>query len=252
MPSGDQLDLMADAIASIEFYLEAVKEGRRNRDKMMEVRRHYDDNRFVNEFMGEELFEKINLENLEWVRRIIKIINKTLKKNGWNRKFVFENPDPMTLEDLFQVVQVWSQVQETSESYHEELGQPLFPVPAQTLEHMGTVIQIVAAFDQNKHKARRMIAMRTAYHSLPNITIQDTGKLGDGSWTLKHEFDETFGPLLQSECRDTLKFFRRLCGAPVRLLTMEQRTDARGNPIGKPTPFEYFTEDGEVVKERWL
>jgi spore cortex formation protein SpoVR/YcgB (stage V sporulation) len=225
---------------------------RRNRDKMMEVRRHYDDNRFVNEFMGEELFEKINLENLEWVRRIIKIINKTLKKNGWNRKFVFENPEPMTLEDLFQVVQVWSQVQETSESYHEELGQPLFPVPAQTLQHMGTVIQIVAAFDQNKHKARRMIAMRTAYHSLPNITIQDTGKLGDGSWTLKHEFDETFGPLLQSECRDTLKFFRRLCGAPVRLLTMEQRTDARGNPIGKPAPFEYFTEDGEVVKERWL
>ncbi|CAN5292023.1 hypothetical protein BH11CYA1_BH11CYA1_12620 [soil metagenome] len=225
---------------------------RRNRDKMMEVRRHYDDNRFVNEFMGEELFEKINLENLEWVRRIIKIINKTLKKNGWNRKFVFENPDPMTLNDLFQVVQIWSQVQETSESYHEELGQPLFPVPAQTLEHMGTVIQIVAAFDQNKHKARRMIAMRTAYHSLPNITIQDTGKLGDGSWTLKHEFDETFGPLLQSECRDTLKFFRRLCGMPVRLLTMEQRTDARGNPIGKPTPFEYFTEDGEVVKERWL
>jgi stage V sporulation protein R len=225
---------------------------RRNRDKMMEVRRHYDDNRFVNEFMGEELFEKINLENLEWVRRIIKIINKTLKKNGWNRKFVFENPEPMTLEDLFQVVQVWSQVQETSESYHEELGQPLFPVPAQTLQHMGTVIQIVAAFDQNKHKARRMIAMRTAYHSLPNITIQDTGKLGDGSWTLKHEFDETFGPLLQSECRDTLKFYRRLCVAPVRLLTMEQRTDARGNPIGKPAPFEYFTEDGEVVKERWL
>jgi len=225
---------------------------RRNRDKMMEVRRHYDDNRFVNEFMGEELFERINLENLEWVRRIIKIINKTLKKNGWNRKFVFENPAPMTLEDLMQVVQIWSQVQETSEQYHEELGQPLFPVPAQTLEHMGTVIQIVAAFDQNKHKARRMIAMRTAYHSLPNITIQDTGKLGDGSWTLKHEFDETFGPLLQSECRDTLMFFRRLCGMPVRLLTMEQRTDARGRPSGPPMPFEYFTEDGEVVKERWL
>ncbi len=39
VPSGDQLDLMADAIASIEFYLEAVKEGRRNRDKILEVTR---------------------------------------------------------------------------------------------------------------------------------------------------------------------------------------------------------------------
>ena len=44
---------------------------------------------------------------------------------------------------------------------------------------------------------------------------------------MKHEFDENFGPLLQSECRDTLKFFRRLCGMPVRLLTMEQRTDVK-------------------------
>ncbi|MBK9654733.1 MAG: Hpt domain-containing protein [Rhodanobacteraceae bacterium] len=39
VPSGDQLDLMADAIASIEFYLEAVKEGRRNRNKILDVTR---------------------------------------------------------------------------------------------------------------------------------------------------------------------------------------------------------------------
>lgn len=39
VPSGDQLDLMADAIASLEFYLEAVKEGRRNRDKILDVTR---------------------------------------------------------------------------------------------------------------------------------------------------------------------------------------------------------------------
>ncbi len=39
VPSGDQLDLMADAIASIEFYLEAVKEGRRNRDRILDVTR---------------------------------------------------------------------------------------------------------------------------------------------------------------------------------------------------------------------
>jgi chemosensory pili system protein ChpA (sensor histidine kinase/response regulator) len=39
VPSGEQLDLLADAIASIEFYLEAVKEGRRNRDRILEVTR---------------------------------------------------------------------------------------------------------------------------------------------------------------------------------------------------------------------
>ena len=39
VPSGEQLDLMADAIASIEFYLEAVKEGRRGREKILDVTR---------------------------------------------------------------------------------------------------------------------------------------------------------------------------------------------------------------------
>lgn len=227
---------------------------RRNRDKMMQVRRDYDDNRFVTEFMQEELFEELNNRNLEWVRRVIAIINKTLKRTGWHPKYIFENPVPLSLEDLMQVIQVWSQVQETSEAYHEQLGNPLFPVPAQTLKEMATVIQIVAAFDQSKHKARRMLAMRTAYHSVPNITIQDTGKYSDGIWTLKHEYDENFGPLLQSEARLTLRYFWRLRGeqTPVRLLTMEPPTNPRGQVTGPPRPFEYFTDDGEVVKERWL
>ena len=225
---------------------------RRNREKMFQVLRDYDDTRFVTEFMQEELFEKLNLDTLGWVRRVIVMINKTLKKSGWNRKHVFENPLPLSLEDMMQVIQTWAQIQETSEFYHEELGTPLFPVPGETLKQMATVIQIVAAFDQSKHKARRMLAMRTAYHSVPNITIQDTGKFGDGVWTLKHEYDENFGPLLQSEARLTLRYFRRLCGGAVRLLTMEPPTDPRGRPIGPPRPFEYFTEDGEVVKERWL
>lgn len=225
---------------------------RRNRDKMFEVLREYDDNRFVTEFMQEELFEELNLETLKWVRRVIVLINNTLKRSGWNRKYVFENPLPLSLEDLMQVIQTWAQVQETSEFYHEEMGTPYFPVPAATLKQMATIIQIVAAFDQNKHKARRMLVMRTAYHNVPNISIQDTGKFGDGVWTLKHEYDENFGPLLQSEARLTLRYFRRLCGNPVRLLTMEPPTDPRGRAIGPPRPYEYFTEDGDVVKERWL
>ncbi|MBK7841421.1 MAG: SpoVR family protein [Candidatus Obscuribacter sp.] len=225
---------------------------RRNRDKMFHVLENYDDNRFVTEFMNEELFEYLNLQTLDWVKRVIVMINKTLIKSGWNRKHVFNNPLPLSLEDMMAVIQTWSQVQETSEAYHEELGTPLFPVPAQTLQQMATVIQIVAAFDQNKHKARRMLAMRTAYHSVPNITVQDTGKYTDGVWTLKHEFDPNFGPLMQSEARTTLRYFRRLCGNAVRLLTMEPPVDSRGRPTGPPRPFEYFTEDGDIVKERWL
>ena len=44
---------------------------RRNRDKMMEVRRHYDDNRFVNEFMGEKLFVCL-IDHGKFVMRIFR------------------------------------------------------------------------------------------------------------------------------------------------------------------------------------
>jgi chemosensory pili system protein ChpA (sensor histidine kinase/response regulator) len=37
VPSADQLDLLADAMASIEYYLEAVRENRPNRDRILEV-----------------------------------------------------------------------------------------------------------------------------------------------------------------------------------------------------------------------
>lgn len=39
VPTADQLDLLADAMASIEYYLEAVRETRPNRDKILDVTR---------------------------------------------------------------------------------------------------------------------------------------------------------------------------------------------------------------------
>lgn len=220
----------------------------RNRDKMMEVRRHYDDNRFLEEFVNEEFFEHVNGQALDWLRRAIRLINSTLAKYGWDRKVIFD-PVPPSLEEMMQIVQIWMQVQETAAFYHQEMGTPMFPVPEQTLQQMGTVIQIVAAFDADKHKARKQLVLRTGYHWVPNIELVDTGRFGDNSWTLKHEWDENFGPLLQSECRDTLKFFWRLRGnaSPVRLLTSEPKVEN-----GPPQPYEYYTEDGENVKERWL
>jgi stage V sporulation protein R len=224
----------------------------RNRDKMMEVRRHYDDSRFLDEFVNEELFEYINTQALDWLVRAIRLINSTLIKTGWGKHVV--DPIPPSIEELMGVVQNWMQIQETASFYNEQMGSPLFPVAEQTLQQMGMVLQIVAGFDADKHKARRQLVLRTGYHWVPNIQLMDTGKFGDNSWTLKHEWDENFGPLLQSECRDTLKYFWRIRGSasPVRLLTMEPKTNARGQAVGDPKPYEYYTEDGENVKERWL
>ena len=228
-----------------------VKYTKRNRDKMMEVRKWYNDNRFLDEFLNEELFEKINLDSLEWVRRVMKAVNEILRKQGWNPSLIFD-PIPWTLEEMMQIIELWSSTAESSQFFHQQAGGPMFPVAPQTLQTMATALQIVGAFDADKNKARRMIVMRTAYHSKPMIWLVDTGRRSDGVWTLKHEYDENFGPLMQSEARETLKYFRRLCGEPARLITMEQRTDRFGRPSGPPLPFEYFTEDGVTVKEREL
>jgi spore cortex formation protein SpoVR/YcgB (stage V sporulation) len=228
-----------------------VKFTPRNRDKMLQVRKHYDDNRFLEEFLNEELFEKINLRALEWVRRLMTQISNLLRKQGWNPQLVAD-PLPLTLEGLMGVVELWMNTAETSQQLHAQAGAPMFPVPPQILQEMGTVLQIVGAFDANPHKARRQLVLRTAYHSKPSIWVVDTGRRSDGVWTLKHEFDENFGPLMQSEARDTLKYFRRLCCEPARLVTMEQRMDRNGRPSGPPVPYEYFTEDGINVKERFL
>lgn len=220
----------------------------RNRDKMMEVRRHYDDNRFLEEFLDEEFFEFTNEQSLDWVRRAIAMINKAIVRSGWSAQLAFE-PIPPSLDEMMQIVQIWMQVQKTSLESHQQAGTPIFPVSEQTLKEMGTILQIVAAFDADKHKIRRQLVLRTGYHSVPNIQLVDTGKFSDNSWTLKHVVDENFGPLLQSECRDTLKFFWRLRGtaSPVRLLTMEPKQEK-----GPLEPYEYYTEDGENVKERFL
>ncbi|HEU4774602.1 MAG TPA: Hpt domain-containing protein, partial [Lysobacter sp.] len=40
VPNGKQLDTMADALASVEYYLEALREQRPNRDRILEIARH--------------------------------------------------------------------------------------------------------------------------------------------------------------------------------------------------------------------
>ena len=240
-----------EAVVTESDELRTVKYTKRNRDKMMSVRKNYDDNRFLEEFLNEELFEQTNLKSLEWVRGVIKQCNALLRRAGWNQALIAD-PVPLTLEGLMGVVELWNNSAETSQQLHAQAGAPIFPVPPQLLQEMATALQIVGAFDANPHKARRQLVLRTAYHSKPQIWLMDTGRRTDGSWTLKHEYDPNFGPLKQGDAKLTLKYFRRLCGEPVRLITMEQKTDRSGRPSGPPVPYEYFTEDGVTVKEKFL
>src|SRR5690606_13029327 len=40
VPNGKQLDTLADSLASVEYYLEALREQRPNRDRILEIARH--------------------------------------------------------------------------------------------------------------------------------------------------------------------------------------------------------------------
>jgi hypothetical protein len=223
---------------------------KRNYDKFFEVARTYEDNRFLNEFLNEELLENINEESLNWAARFMTRANDLLKRTGWGPQVIFD-PLPSSVDELLQVVQTWLQEAQMAEMYHENMGTPLFPLPPLILQHIAQVLMLVKSFDRNKHAVRKQLVMRTGAHFLPNIYIEDDGRDTDGVLTLKHDFDPTWGPLLQSECRDTLKYFRRLYGRPVRLLTMEQAADRQGNPVGEPYPYEYIIEK-DTVKERRL
>jgi len=224
---------------------------KRNRDKMFEVRRNYNDTSFIREFVNDELFEHINLQQLEWARRVMEMINRSLLKNGWNPKLIV-NPLPQDLESLMEVLQNWANIAQQTQELAEELGNPVFPAPLETLKTIGTILQIVASFDEDKAKARQMLVLRTGYSSVPVIHVVDSGLYTDGSMTLLHIFDENFGPLLQSECKDTVRYVRRLWGRPVRLITKEIETDRFGRPMGEPKPYEYLCDEDGEVKERWL
>lgn len=225
---------------------------RRNRDKMFEVRRNYDDIRFLNEFLATELFEEINLKALKWVRKVIANINRLLGEQGYGPQVIFD-PIPSTLEGMMKIISTWADLAEAAEAGFQQMGMPRFPIPVRALETMATILQVVAAYDEDKHLARKMLIKRmgAGFAWLPNIAVIDTGRYGDGDGvlTLKHTYDPDWGPLLESECRDTLRYFRRLCGQPVRLLTKEFKKDFRGRPTDELVDYMYFTKDGIEIEE---
>ena len=232
--------------------METVKAIKRNRDKMKYVANFYEDRRFLTEFLNEELIEEINLEALAWVRTYMTRACAFLRQNGWGPQVVFE-PLPSSIDELLKICQAWLQESQMAEYYHQNMGTPLFPVPPFMIQHMSQVLQIARAYDRDKRMLQKQLVRRHGMSFMPNIYVADDGRNSDQVLTIKHEFDPEWGPLLQSECRDTLKYFGRLWGKgkKVRLMTMEQKADRQGNPVGLPFPFEYLLDD-ETVKEREL
>lgn len=223
----------------------------RNYDRLLEIAAWYDDPMLVGEFMDEELFDRINRKAEDWVRMMMERINEALKRTGWGAQFIFE-PIPLNVDRLIEIVENWMEIAQQSEMYTEQLGTPPFPVSMRTLQTMGTVLQITEAFHEDKDKARHQVVLRLPQMWLPQIVIADTGRHTDGIWTFRHYFDPNFGPLLQSEARSTLLLTWRATQRPTRLLTKEYKTDSAGRPIGQPADYEYFTEDGINVKERFV
>ncbi|MBY0359908.1 MAG: SpoVR family protein [Candidatus Obscuribacterales bacterium] len=230
---------------------------KRNRDKMFEVRRNYDDNRFLSEFMDKDFLEHINLRCLAWMRGtgesqgmkvgLLELINNLLKRQGWGPNVTYEAM-PETLSGLMDVIQNWMNMA----NWTSRAGLPPFPVNPGTLQEMAQILQVIEAYDADWQSLRRQLVLRTGYNSVPHVELADSGRHTDGVWTLRHKYDEDFGPLLQSEARETLRYFRLLCGGPCRLLTKEQRYDWWGRPYGDPVDFAYFTEDGDTIKEIYL
>jgi len=235
-----------------------VKTIQRNRDKMLQVRQHHEDKSFFREYLNEEHVQHINDKGLEWLRRTAGIISRQLRDRGYAQPVSFhpieEKLTNASLEQLGAIVETWMNYAQMSDNLVQQ-GFPPFPVPAQTLQVMGTILQLVAAYDQDKAKFRTMMILRTGRHSIPDIEVVDGGPLSQdltGTLTLRHVFDPTFGFLKQSECKDTVRYARRLWGRPVRLITMEQAQDRWGRPQGAPRPYEYLCDEDGEVKERYL
>jgi spore cortex formation protein SpoVR/YcgB (stage V sporulation) len=214
----------------------------------------YDDMRLFHTFLTEEFFEKLHKKTMAWVEKMVMTINKILKDRGWNEALIFEGERfPRTLEEFYEVIVIWlGQIQAGQWINWFGYGGPQFPVSQITLWQMLQIVQIIASYDEDKVEFLRQSLLHTSLQAVPNIKLVDTGRENRaGMWTLRHEYDPDFGPLKQGHARQTLRYYWRFSG-PIRLLTMELLTDGYGRPWGPPRPYQYFTENGETVKERWL
>jgi hypothetical protein len=224
-----------------------------DRSYYFEVCRTFKDRRIFETFINDDSMRKLNDKALAWVRRQMGQINKLLRDRGWDPALIFD-PLPDTLEDMYYAISVWNNQRNMSGMFRNwwGYGAPGFPVHEQTLGMMLQVIQTVAEWDADKHAFKRQMCLYTDLAFMPDIRTVDSGRFSKtGMYTLRHEYDPDFGPLAQSDARETVRRHWRASG-PVQLLTWEILEDSFGRPFGPPRPYRYFTENGETVKERWL
>jgi spore cortex formation protein SpoVR/YcgB (stage V sporulation) len=224
-----------------------------DRSYMYEVHRTFTDRRFFETFITDDSMAILNDKALEWVRRQMGQINKLLRDRGWDPALIFD-PIPETLEDMYSAITVWYQQRQMSGMMRGWFGYgaPPFPIHEMVLEQMLQIVQTVAEWDTDKHAYKRQMIMYTDLSFMPNLRLIDSGRFSKaGMYTLRHEYDQDFGPLAQNDARETLRRFWRL-GGPVQLLTWEILVDDFGRPWGPPRPYRYFTDNGDTVKERWL
>ncbi|MBX9879697.1 MAG: SpoVR family protein [Candidatus Obscuribacterales bacterium] len=241
-----------DIVETDEWVEETVK--KYDRSFLFEVARTYDDTRFFHTFLTEEFFQRLHKKALDWVNKMFMLINGTLKNHRWDPSLVFEDDRmPISLEEMYQVVSIWqNQIKLREFIGMLGYGGPGLPVSQTSLWQMLQIIQTVASYDYFKDQFKRQMILRTGLQVLPNIKLVDTGRYNNaGVTTIRHEYDPNFGPLKEGYARQTLRYLWRFTG-PVRLLTMEILTDSYGRPWGPPRPYQYYTENGKTVKERWL
>src|SRR5262249_31144124 len=182
-----------------------------DRSYMLEVHRTFNDRRFFETFINDDFMAKLTKKALSWVRRMMAQINRVLQQKGWNSSLIFD-PLPETLEDMYLAIQTWFSQAQMSEWIGPWFGYggPAFPIHPFVLQQMLQIIETVASWDQDKHAFRRQMLLSTDLSFLPNIRLVDTGRFSKtGVWTLRHEYDPDFGPLAQSDCRETLRRFWR-------------------------------------------
>lgn len=235
-----------------------VKTIQRNDDKVLSVRANRIDKSFIREFLTKEFIEGQHGKALEWFHRVAGIISRHLIKNRYNPQVAFhpieETLSNASIEQMMQMVGVWTKYAQESEELQKS-GWPAFPVPPQTLKEMGTILQIVAAFDKDPKLFRTQMILRTAGSMKPDLVVFDGGphsKDPTGTLTILHVFDPTFGMLLQSECRDSVVYLSRLWVGPVKLITVEQPQNKWGEDDGPPKPYFYHVDAEGKVTEGYI
>jgi spore cortex formation protein SpoVR/YcgB (stage V sporulation) len=212
--------------------------------KVKEVVRDYDDANFFRTFLTNELFAEMNRTQLSRIKDWMMRINIMLPAHGFSEQLVV-NPLPDKLEDLMNVIEMWGTECVNCEQARKSLGTPLFPAAMEVLKDVGTAMQVMAAFEQNKDMAKRMIIFRNVpYLHQPKIWVVDAS---DGVLTLVHDYDRIFGKLQPQEAQDVLKYVKNNWGSgnKVQLKTMRRKPRAK-----KEDPAHEFTyvcdEKGET------